>query len=84
MSIDNWKLPGTLLTVVIRDDGPMIFCGDSPTYRSVQLALTTEQLEQLRLRLIGRSGEVYHYESVSKVFIEPIPVSEAADQEPTP
>lgn len=81
MRTPGWKLPGTLLTVVIRDDGPMIFCGDSPTYRSVQLALTTEQLEQLRLRLIGRSGKACHYESVSKAFIEPIPVSEEPGEE---
>jgi len=52
-----------ILTVVIRDDSPMIFCGDSPSYRSVQIRLTNEQKSSLNL---------VEYESFSSCWIEPL------------
>ena len=62
--------PGCKLTVIIRNDAPMVFCGDSPSYRSVILTLTEEQLALLRLRYVGRSEGVDYYEEISKCFIE--------------
>lgn len=56
------------LTVVIRDDGPLIFCNDSPRYRSVQIELTPEQESKLALRKI--KGTSLH-EEISKCFFEP-------------
>lgn len=76
MSTPAPKIPGTHLTVVIRDDSPVIHCGDCPTYRSVRLRLTAEQLALLHLRWVGISGGSDYFESISKVFIEPIPVTE--------
>ena len=64
-------LPGKILTVIIRDDGPFIHLGDTPTYRSVQIELTIEQRKSIALDLIGRSGDALQYESISKCFIEP-------------
>lgn len=37
-----------ILTVVIRNDAPLMYASDSPTYRTVHLKFTPEQLEQLR------------------------------------
>jgi hypothetical protein len=34
------RLPGAVLTVIIRDDSPMIHCGDSPSYRTVSITAT--------------------------------------------
>jgi hypothetical protein len=51
------------LTVIIRDDAPLVHCNDAPIYRTVQMQLTPEQVEAMRLR-----GT---YESISKCWIEP-------------
>lgn len=50
------------LTVTIRDDSPMIHCGDSPSYRSVQIELTPEQIAKIKLR---------QEEDFSRCWIEP-------------
>ena len=59
------------LTVIFRDDGPMIHCGDSPIYRSVQVELTPEQQERLKPRPSYMAGTTQYYEAISKCFIEP-------------
>lgn len=51
------------LTVLVRDDSPMIHCGDSPAYRTIAIELTPEQMQKLNLR---------SYESISRCIIEPI------------
>lgn len=38
------------LTVIIRDDTPLIYCGDSPSYRTVSFSLTDEQVKMLELK----------------------------------
>lgn len=60
--------PGRILTVVIRDDGPMVVSGDTPTYRSARVMLTDEQVRMLELRWSGH-GDLY--EEISRCFIEP-------------
>jgi len=65
------KLPGNKLTVIIRNDAPVIYCNDAPNYRSVTIELTNEQLQKLALRWIETSGGCEHYETISKCFIEP-------------
>lgn len=65
------RLPGSTLTVIIRNDGPVIHCGDSPSYRSVQIQLTDAQRRQLALGWAGRSAGHDHWEAVSQCFIEP-------------
>lgn len=64
-------LPSNKLTVVFRDDGPMIHCGDCPSYRSVQITLTDEQVQALARRPTHSSGATQFHETVSRVFIEP-------------
>lgn len=59
------------LTVIIRDDSPMIHCGDSPRYRSVQIELTDDQVQRLALHCVGSIAGTKHYETISKCFIEP-------------
>lgn len=56
------RLPGRVLTVVIRDDAPLRYCNDNPTYRSVQIPLADQQMQRLNLR---------ENEAVSRCFIEP-------------
>lgn len=70
MSEKEKLFPGDLLTVIIRDDGPMIFVGGSPSYRRVTLRLTREQQKKLRLYYVGRSGGNEYYETVDRCFIE--------------
>jgi len=70
------KLPAGTLTVVFRDDGPLIHCGDCPAYRSVRIKLTDEQRRQLAMRETHSSGNRTYYEEVSRVILEP-------DEEPS-
>ena len=58
------------LTVILRNDSPMIHCGDSPSYRSVQIELTHEQCIKIAPQKTGLSGGKDEYESISKAFIE--------------
>ena len=62
---------GMILTVILRDDSPMIHFGDSPAYRSVRVELTPEQVAAIAPRKTGCSGMQEEYESISKAFIEP-------------
>ena len=50
------------LTVIFRDAFPLIHFGDAPSYRSVQIELTTSQIEALVLRL--------ETEEISRCFLE--------------
>ena len=59
------------LTVILRNDAPMIHCGDSPSYRSVQFELTPEQEEAIAPRFTDSVGTEKHTETISKCFIEP-------------
>lgn len=70
---DNNKViyPSNQLTVIIRDDSPMMHCNDSPSYRSVSILLTDEQILKLGLKLTDTVSGTNHYESISKCFIEP-------------
>ena len=63
--------PNNVLTVIIRDDAPMIHCGDSPTYRSVSIQLTNEQIAMIALRNTHHCNGKDHFEEISKCFIEP-------------
>lgn len=38
------------LTVIFRDDAPMIYAGDTPKYRTVVIDLTEDQISKLNLR----------------------------------
>lgn len=64
-------LPGRILTVVIRNDGPLIFCDDSPSYRSVHIELTDEQRAALALKWVGLDRGIDFHETISRAFIEP-------------
>jgi hypothetical protein len=64
------KLPGSKLTVVIRDDSPMVHCGDCPSYRTVVLSLTTQQQEALELRYSHTQNGNAFYESISHLILE--------------
>lgn len=61
---------GSRLTVIIRDDGPLIFCGDSPSYRRVTLDLTDFQINRLHLQPTRTSGTEVFFEAVSQCFLE--------------
>ena len=70
------RMPPEVLTVVIRNDGPLAVCGSAPTYRSVRVCLTQEQREKLTLRYTHTSGGRQHFESIAQCFIEPEPDDE--------
>lgn len=54
--------PKRIVTVTVRDDCPMIHCGDAPSYRTIRFVLTDEQSASIALRGM---------EQISRVIIEP-------------
>ena len=58
------------VTVIIRDDSPMLHRGDSPSYRSVAIDLTPEQVQRIGLWHVN--------ERYSHCFIEPMTSEEGA------
>ena len=65
------KIPTGELTVITRDDSPMISCGDSPSYRTVKIQLTPEQRKELELKhTCSVNGDDY-YENISCCILEP-------------
>lgn len=73
MIMDNDKEPKEFqgkLTVVLRDDAPLVCCDAPSAFRSVSIEFTDEQRAQLALRWTNRSGDKACYESVSQCFIE--------------
>lgn len=58
------------LMVIIRDDSPLIFCGDSSSYRSVNIVLTDHQCEQLQLKKVGVNCNTEIFENISSCFLE--------------
>lgn len=70
MELSERKFAGRKLRVIFRDDSPLIFAGDSPSYRSIELNLTSEQIKQCELLYIGNNCGNKLYESISKVFFE--------------
>ncbi len=71
MSSQSDKMSGRILTVILRNDGPLIHCNDSPSYRSVQIELTDEQWEKISPKRLGTLDGKPFYECLSKCFIEP-------------
>lgn len=68
--IDKTKLPGNIITVIIRNDASVIFCESSPAYRSVRIELTEEQREKLTLKQVGVNCGHEIFETISQCFIE--------------
>lgn len=65
------KHPSNKLTVIIRDDGPLIHANASPSYRSVHIQLTDAQVQQLTLKSVAGAGEHEVFEAIDRCFIEP-------------
>jgi hypothetical protein len=61
---------GTHLTVIIRDDSPLIHCGDTPSYRRVTIGLDAHQVEQIMLKPTCKNMGKDIFESVSRCFLE--------------
>ena len=59
------------LTVIFRNDSPMIHCGDCPSYRSAQIELTPEQCAVLEVQQTSTSCGKAVFEKISQCFIEP-------------
>jgi hypothetical protein len=69
--MEKRRIPTGKLTIIIRDDGPLVHAGDSPSYRTVQIQLTPEQRKQIELRLTHSAGQEIYYESISQCILEP-------------
>jgi hypothetical protein len=69
--MSNSIYPSGELTVMIRDDGPLVHCGDSPAFRTVRIQLTPDQIAKLALRRIGTSNGAPMYEDISRIIMEP-------------
>jgi len=66
-----YSFPSNKLTVIIRDDSPLIFTDSPPAFRSVQIELTEEQVIALMLKHTGTSGATQYFETIAQCFIEP-------------
>lgn len=58
------------LVVILRDDTPLLFCGDCPSYRTVTISLTKEQENEIKPRLLGRQDGNPIYEKISQCILE--------------
>ena len=58
------------LTVLLRNDAPMIFAGDSPSYRTVTIELTEEQAQKITLKYCGKSPNGDIHEEISRCILE--------------
>lgn len=74
----EFKYAGNLLKVVIRDDSPQLIGNNRAKYRTVDIALTEEQIEQLKLY----KTESGIWEDVSICFFETvdIPIEETVEE----
>jgi len=61
------------LTVVFRDESPMVVANDPPTHRTVSFLLTDEQVQMLAARPTGYSDMV---ERIAYYILEDVAVSE--------
>ncbi len=58
------------ITVIIRNDAPIIFCGDSPSYRTVTFDLTEEQNKHIVLAHVGTNAGCEIKEEISRCILE--------------
>lgn len=58
------------LTVIFRNDAPMVHCGDCPQYRTVQVLLTPEQRSQLKSQEAWSDCNGQHFEEISRSIVE--------------
>lgn len=65
----DYRQPDNILKVIIRNDAPMVFCNDTPSYRSVDIELTEDQMDKIKLRHVGTSGKTKYYEDISRCFL---------------
>ena len=64
------KLGPPFLTVVIRDDSPLVCAGDRPAYRTVQIELTENQRKECRLFSTYTVGGKDFFEQISQTILE--------------
>lgn len=64
------KTPSRFVTFVIRDESPFIHLQEPVRKRTVQIALTDEQLLALQLRCTGVSAGTPIYEEISDCFMD--------------
>lgn len=67
------KFPSRKLRVIIRDPAPLVVLSEPVAHRSVEIELTDEQLDKLRLRNTGVSCGNPLFEDISSVFFEEEP-----------
>lgn len=59
MAVTEKRTPNVMLTVVIRDETPVRYVNEPPTYRTVHVVLTPEQLALLALDENENIGTVF-------------------------
>lgn len=67
----NSFIPKVKLIVIIRDASPLFFFNDAPRHRTVTVELTEEQLQKLRLEVVGVEGGKDLSEEIDRCFLEP-------------
>lgn len=57
-----------MMKLELQNDGPMIYCADSPSYRSVKIELTEEQKNKLNLRWICKINSINGSDSIIVLY----------------
>lgn len=83
--MSEFKYAGNLLKVVIRDDSSQLIGNNRATYRTVEIALTEEQIDSLRLYKkesgIWEDVSICFFETVDVAVEEPVEESEEEGEE---
>lgn len=58
------------LVVILRNDTPLLFCGDCPSYRTVTISLTKEQENKIKPEFLGMQDGNPIYEKISRCILE--------------
>lgn len=58
------------LTVIFRDDMPLLYAGSPPGRRRVTIELTSDQIESLIPQYVGKSGGDKLFEEIDVCFLE--------------
>lgn len=66
----TYKIGPEFLTIIIRNDGPLVNAGDRPSYRTIQIELTAKQRDSIKLHHTHTSGTTDYYEQISQAILE--------------
>jgi len=65
---DNGRCAMKVLTVVLRNNSPMLYAGDPPTHRTIHVPLTDQQLQMIEPLKVGHNCGTDVFEEIAMCF----------------